>query len=32
MVEMANIRNRGLAVSKGQWEAQIRHKGYPAQR
>ncbi|MEE4751765.1 hypothetical protein V2K79_06860 [Pseudomonas alliivorans] len=29
---MATIRNHGLAVSKGQWEAQIRHKGYPAQR
>lgn len=32
MVEMATIRNRGPAVNKGQWEAQIRRKGYPAQR
>jgi len=28
MVEMATIRNRG----EYQWEAQIRRKGYPAQR
>jgi hypothetical protein len=32
MVEMATIRNRGPAADKGQWEAQIRRKGYPAQR
>ncbi|MFS2158214.1 integrase [Pseudomonas sp. Pseusp122] len=32
MVEMATIRNRGPAVNKGQWEAQIRPKGYPAPR
>ncbi|WP_347928570.1 hypothetical protein [Pseudomonas helvetica] len=32
MVELATIRNRGPAVNKGQWEAQIHHKGYPAQR
>jgi len=29
---MATIRNRGPAVNRGQWEAQIRRKGYPAQR
>jgi hypothetical protein len=32
VVEMATIRNCDPAVSKGQWEAQIRRKGYPAQR
>lgn len=29
---MATIRDRGPAVTLGQWEAQIRRKGYPAQR
>ncbi|PMZ01704.1 hypothetical protein C1Y08_24325 [Pseudomonas sp. FW306-02-F02-AA] len=32
MVELATIRNRGPAVNKGRWEAQILRKGYPAQR
>jgi hypothetical protein len=32
MVGMATIRGLGPGVYKGQWEAQIRRKGYPAQR